>query len=68
MRHLFLGECVEDQADSHPKKADQEGDVISLRRIGISRTGIDFNHLSQKRHEDSRPRHRKKVDEARYGP
>ena len=65
---LFLGEGVKDQAGSHPEKADQKGEMIGLRRIGISCTGIGLNHFSQKRHKDSRPRHRKKIDEARYGP
>jgi hypothetical protein len=65
---LFLREGIKDQAGSHPEKANQKGEVIGLCGIGISRTGIDFNHFSQKGHEDRRPHHVKKIDEARYSP
>jgi len=66
-RRLLPGEGVEDQAGSHPEKADQEGEVIGLCRTGISRSGKGFNHFSQKRHEEGGSRHRKKIDEAGHG-
>ncbi len=65
MRFLFLREGIEDQAGSHPEETNQEGPVIGFRRIGISRTRERFDDFSQKRHEDRRSRHRKKIDEAR---